>query len=325
MHMIKRVLIPLDGSELAEQVIPHLLRFVAPERTELLLMTALSSFILPSLNNTIRALASEQIAISHEDEINERLHAVAQQLNQNGFRIESKCLPGTAAENILRLAEEAYVDLIAMSTHGRTGLGLALLGSVADEVVRNARPPVFLVSARIAVQPDSLPRTILLPLDGTPLAEAAIPAACQFAQATGAMIHLVRVVEPHDSGNAGEGLTTGQIFSDLDNTEGQPIIRQAVCYLERIRLRLQLAGITCRYHVTAGGPADSIIRIAHAENADLIVMSTHGRTGVERMVYGSVASQVISTTPCPLLLMRGKVLVEADERDGNAVSAKSCG
>ncbi|WP_256207814.1 universal stress protein [Nitrosomonas sp. Nm166] len=319
------MLIPLDGSELAEQVIPHLLRFVAPERTELLLMTALSSFILPSLKNAIRPLASEQTAISHEDEVSERLLEVAQQLNQNGFRVESKCLAGIPAESILRLAEEAYVNLIAMSTHGRTGLGLTLLGSVADEVVRNARPPVFLVPARIAVQSDSLPRTILLPLDGTPLAEAAIPAARQFAQDMGAMIRLVRVVDPYDAENAGDGLTTGQVFSDLDNTEGQPIIRQAVCYLERIRLRLQLAGITCRYHVTAGGPADSIVRIAHAESADLIVMSTHGRTGVERMVYGSVVSQVISTTTCPLLLMRGKALVEAYERGDNAVFAKSSG
>lgn len=320
--MIRRVLIPLDGSELAEQVIPHLLRFVVPQRTELLLMTALSSFLPPLRSNTSRLHASEHPVILHEDKPGERVRAVAQQFNQNGFKVESRFLPGTPAESILRLAEEACVDLIAMSTHGRTGLGVALLGSVADEVVRNARPLVFLVPARIAVKPDPLFRTILLPLDGTPLAEMAIPAARQFAQDTGAVIHLVRVVELHDAEN---GLTTNQVFIDLDGPKGQPIIRQAACYLERIRLRLQLAGITSRFHVATGDPAQTIVRIADAENADVIVMSTHGRAGVERMVHGSVVGQVIGNTVCPLLLMRGKVPIEAYECNGNVASAKAFG
>lgn len=318
--MIRRVLIPLDGSELAEQVIPHLLRFVTPERSEFLLMTALPSSLLPILGDTIRSFTSEQTAISNEDEGRVRVAAVAQQLKQVGFKVESQCLPGKPAESILRLAEEAYVDLIAMSTHGRTGFELALLGSVADEVIRHACSPVFLVPARIVAKPDPLPHIILLPLDGTPLAETAIPVARQFAQNTNATIHLIRVVESHDTE---EGLTTSHASLDLDDIEGQPISQQAACYLERIQLQLQLAGITSRRQVAKGDPAGVIARIAHAENVDLIVMSTHGRTGVERMVYGSVVSRVINNTVCPLLLMRGKVSVDACERIENAVAAGS--
>lgn len=318
--MIRRVLIPLDGSELAEQVIPHLVRFIAPERTELLLMTALSSSIFPLLNDTIRSFTSEQIALSNENEASERVRAVAQQLDQMGFRVESQLLSGTAAESILRLAGEAYVDLIAMSTHGRTGVERVLLGSVADEVVRNACPPVFLVPSRVEVKPDPLPRTILLPLDGTSLAETALPVARQFAQDTGAVIHLVRVVESLD---AKDEPATDQLSFDLNDIDEQPITRQAACYLERIRLRLQLAGIVSRCQVVEGDPADAITRIAHTENTDLIVMSTHGRTGLERMVYGSVVSQVVRSASCPLLLMRGKMPVEVYERNGNVVSANS--
>ena len=92
--MIRRVLIPLDGSELAEQVIPHLLRFVAPQRTELLLMTALSSL----RSNIGRSFAPEQTVISHQDKSSERIRAVAQQFDQNGFKVECRFLPGTPAE-----------------------------------------------------------------------------------------------------------------------------------------------------------------------------------------------------------------------------------
>lgn len=318
--MIRRTLIPLDGSELAEQVIPHLLRFIAPERTELLVMTALPSPHLHLLDQTLRSFAPEQIAIMKAGETTERVQAVAQQLNEMGFRVASQFLSGAPAENILRLAEEGYADLIAMSTHGRRGIELALLGSVADEVVRKARPPVFLVPAQAVVKLDPLPRNILLPLDGSPLAETAIPVACHFAQVTGAVIHLIRVVEPHDDVKE---LTAKQISSESDYEEEHPIIRQASCYLQRIQLRLQLAGTVSHYHIMQGEPADTIARVAHAENADLIVMSTHGRAGMERMVHGSVAGQVLSNTTCPVLLMRGKVPVEAYESEGNAVSAAS--
>jgi nucleotide-binding universal stress UspA family protein len=314
--MIRRVLIPFDGSELAERVIPHLLRFVAPERTELLLMTALSSSIFPLFNDTLRSLTVERSILSHESEASEQVHAVTQQLDQLGFSVESQFLQGTPAESILRLSQEANVDLIAMSTHGRTGLGLALLGSVADEVVRHACPPVFLVPAQTVAKSDPLPRTILLPLDGSPLAETAIPVARQFAQNTGASIHLLRVVEPHDDADE----STDEPISYLPGDIGeQPISRQAACYLERIRLRLQFSGTVSHCQIAQGNPSDAIVRIAHEKNADVIVMSTHARTGVERLLHGSVVGQVISKTRCPLLLMRGKVPVEDCERSINVV------
>ncbi len=314
--MIRRALIPLDGSELAERAIPHLLRFVKPDQTELLLMTALSSTSSSLFDDTARLFMSGQTALSKGHEAGKQMDVVAQQLCQAGFSVMNRLLSGAPAASILHLADEACVDLIAMSTHGRTGLGQMLLGSVADEVVRNARPPVFLVPTAVVVKPDFLPRIILLPLDGTPLAETAIPAAIQFAQNTGAAVHLIRVVEPADSGHE---LQDGS----PDYTGEQPVIRQAIGYLERIQLRLQLAGVSSCNRIAAGDPADVINRIARAENTDLIVMSTHGRSGVERMIHGSVVSRIISNTICPLLLMRGKIPVEIYERTGSEVSAAS--
>lgn len=321
--MIRRVLIPLDGSKLAEQVVPHLLRFAVPDRTNILLMAAVSSSIFPLLHENVRSFTSEQIdMLRKNNEACEQVHTVMQQLNKTGFSVASHFLSGAPAECILQVAEDAYVDLIAMSTHGRTGLGLALLGSVADEVVRYARPPLFLTPAQAVVKPDSLPRIIILPLDGTPLSESAIPVACQFAQNTNAVIHLVRVIEPTQ--DTEDALTTKPMSSNWNSAEEQPIIRQATSYLERMQLRLQLAGIVSRYQIAKGEPADIITRIAYEENADLIVMSTHGRTGVERMVYGSVVKQVIRNAIWPLLLMRGKVPVNSAEREALLPATSSC-
>lgn len=312
--MIRRVLIPLDGSELAEQVIPHLLRFITPDQTELLLMTALSTS--RSLAEDIPSLqTSKQTAVSKECKARKQLCDTTQKLNQIGFSVIDRLLSGIPTESILRLAEETFVDLIAMSTHGRTGLGRALLGSVADEVVCSARPPVFLAPAAITVKPRSVPRTILLPLDGTSLAEAAIPIARQFAQNTGATLSLIRVVRPNHSGHEqhDEQVSAGE----------QSDAHQAISYLERIQLQLQLANVPSRYQVASGNPAEVIIRTMHAENIDLIVMSTHGRSGVERMVYGSVTSRIIGNTTCPLLLVRGMVPVEVYESNDDRVSAAS--
>ncbi|MGG7055733.1 universal stress protein [Nitrosomonas sp. ANs5] len=301
--MIRRVLIPLDDTELAERAIPHLLRFVTPAQSELLLMTALPSPILAGRSHDKPAAVSGG---------GEWLQAVAQRLGRLGFRVNHQVLAGAPAETILSLAEEAQVDLIAMSTHGRSGLGLALLGSVADEVVRNARQPVFLAPPQAQAKPDSVPGVVLLPLDGTPLAETAIPAACQFAQLTGASVHMIRVVDPAD---CQDRRVDAQTAVDLNDTEHSPIVRQAVAYLERIKLRLQLAGVESCFQVALGDPVNVIPRIVQAEQADLIVMSTHGRSGVARVVHGSVAGQIINHTTCPLLLMRGKVPVEVSERD----------
>lgn len=321
--MIRRVVIPLDGSELAERVIPHLLRFITPQQTELLLlMTALSSPQFPLLDDTIRSLESTADAMFQKGEMSPRVQVVAQQLSQQGFRVESKFVNGMPAESILHVAEQTGVDLIAMSTHGRTGIGLALLGSVADEVVRNALPPVFLVPAQAIIKPDSLPQTLLLPLDGTSLAEMAIPTARHVAQITGAKIHLLRVVEPLDS----EGVpSTGCVFVDPEDAREHPVAQQAACYLGRIHDRLQLVGIASHWRIAMGDPAIAIAFAADFDNADLIVMSTHGRAGMERMVFGSIASQVIGNAICPVLLMRGKVPVEEYQCNGDVAPANLSG
>lgn len=308
--MIRRALIPLDGSKLAEQVIPHLLRFITPDQTELLLMTALSSALSPDVNNPNPPI-SRLTAPSKEYKAYEQLHKLTQKLNQIGFSVMDRFLSDVPAKSILALAEQTLVDLIAMSTHGRTGLRRVLMGSVADEVVCHARPPIFLTPATLTVKPESAPRTILLPLDGTPLAEAAIPIAQQFAQNTGATLCLIRTIESNYSEYEQQ--------ANQAVTVEQTVIQQATSYLEQIQLRLQLANVASCYQIASGDPATAIIRAMHMEKADLVVMSTHGRSGMERIIHGSVTRKIIGKTICPLVLIRGIIPIEIYEPDHNRV------
>lgn len=317
--MIKRVLISLDGSELAGQVVPHLLRFVVAGETEILLMTALPASAFPVFKDYVKSLTLEQVDTLNGGQACYQLEILEQELKEVGFKVQSQVLSGKPVKSILRLADETRVDLIAMSTHGRTGVGRLLLGSVADEVLSYTHVPIFLVPAKTEVKSDSSPRIIFLPLDGSPLAETAIPIACQFAKNTNAMIYLIRVVDSHDSGDESETMTISSTSIDDDYAGEKPIVRQAAAYLKRIQLRLQLAGVTSQCQVVEGEPAEAITRIAGEENADLIVMSTHGRRGVERQFYGSVASEVISHAIWPMLIMCGKISANAGERSVSAM------
>ncbi|MFN8446272.1 MAG: universal stress protein [Caldilineaceae bacterium] len=315
--IFKRILIPLDGSELAEQVVPHLQRFFAPNQVEIILMAA-SSPALAMLGDFSQP-SSDPALPATSDPVRARIQALTQQLTEQGFKATAHFLVGSPSECILRLAEEEHVDLIAMSTHGRTGIGRALLGSVSDQVVRNARPPVFLVPAAAVAKPEKSPEDLLVPLDGSQFAETALPIAQSFAQMTATAIQLLRVIEP---------ATTHErelMYGNADSLSAvfQTRAKIATNYLEQIRLRLQLAGIPSSHHVVFGKPAAAIAQIASSEEIDLIVMSTHGRSGVERLVYGSIASQVIHDATCPLLLMHGQETIPVQEPAGNVAPATS--
>ena len=313
--ILRRILIPLDGSELAEQVVPQLQRFVAPHQTEIIFMAASSPAI--AMLGDFSQPSLEQASPTAAEPAHAQIQLLTQQFNDLGFKTTAHFLVGSPSECILRLAEEEHVDLIAMSTHGRTGIGRALLGSVSDQVVRNARPPVFLVPAAAQLKTEKSPESLLVPLDGSQFAETALPVAQSFAQMTGTTIQLLRVVEPTTAHE--RELMFGH--SDSLSAVFQTRAKVATNYLEQISLRLQLAGISCSHHVAFGKPAAAIAQIAASEAIDLIVMSTHGRAGIERMVYGSVASQVLHDATCPLLLMHGQETVPVQEPIGDVAPA----
>jgi nucleotide-binding universal stress UspA family protein len=133
---------------------------------------------------------------------------------------------------------------------------------------------------------------ILVPLDGSPVAEEILPQVQQLSQLTGAQIHLLRVVLVHT-------------FPGVDPTDKQvEAVREAEDYLGGIRDKLQKEGLGANIHVRYGHEAEEILEHANHKDIDLVAMCTHGRTGVGRWTLGSVTERVIRHSPKPVLLVR---------------------
>ncbi|MCE7980495.1 MAG: universal stress protein [Caldilinea sp. CFX5] len=295
-----KILVPLDGSTLAEQVLPHLPRLATPTDTTFVLVTVIntanyvathSRYLPPDYFTRLRASAEEYLAEQRRP------------LEQAGFRVEAHVADGDAAGRILQVAATTQADLIAMTTHGRAGFVRWALGSVAERIVSETALPVFLVRETTALPTDKLHR-ILVPLDGSALAEQALPTAAALAKATGAELLLLQVMQPLDDRN--------QEILFKDAAEAQAAFAEwrtnAEAYLHQQAQPFQAEGVTCLYKALLGDVAPTIIDSAETEHIDLLVMSTHGRSGLRRWVYGSVANKVLRGVTCPLLLIHHTAL-----------------
>jgi len=199
--------------------------------------------------------------------------------------VSTAVVPGLAEDGIDARRRQVAADLVVMATHGHGAVSRFFLGSVADELIRHVETPVLLVRPQ-EPPPDLLPESVadnvLIPLDGSPLAEQVLGPAADLARLLQARCTLFRVVEPNGkSGRPGEA-------------EG---------YLRGIadRLRGQELAVDARV-VVAPRAADAISE--EAARAGLIALSTHGRGGVRRLLLGSAADKVIRGTSLPILVYR---------------------
>ncbi|MCE7980051.1 MAG: universal stress protein [Caldilinea sp. CFX5] len=288
-----KILIPLDGSPLAEHVLDHIGWLAAPAQTELCLVSVIESWRYAAagpefpLTDLITPVRNEMQAY---------LQAQQAKLQAAGYAVVTHVIEGDAAGVILNLVQTAGIDLVAMSSHGRSGFVRWALGSVAERVIHGARIPVFLVRETTKPRQDK-PQTILLPLDGSATAEQALPEAQALALANQAQILLVQVIQKLDEGS--------QRLLFKDETAAKATFaewrRQAEAYLAGVAARVTAAGVACDYRVMVDDPDRAIC--AMSNHADLIVMGTHGRSGLARWVYGSVANKVLRGASCPLLLV----------------------
>jgi nucleotide-binding universal stress UspA family protein len=334
--MYRTILVPLDGSELAERALPYaavlawgsgahlaLVRVAheeprtdAPEGTTLAWATGTQ----PLIERT----TGRGGATAPEDDGGaapgpaEYLEGAAAGLAfpQTAVAVAS----GPPAAAILAEARGRGADLVVMATHGRTGLGRALYGSVADAVLRHADRPVLLVPTTAPPGPPADgPRRVLVALDGSPFAEAALRPAQDLAQALGAGLLLLRVVGPP---GAAFGGTLGEVPSD---PEGE--LAEARAYLDAVTGRLPAPpepgrGAGPERRILPGAPAQTIAAVAGQEEVTAIAMATHGRSGLARAVLGSVAAEVLHRTSVPVLLVRPRA---APSRAGEAAPARDRG
>ncbi len=284
------ILVPLDGSPLAERALPYAVQIASATGAQLRLVRACE----PAPPVLLDSGAAVRVAIAvHAAELHDARRAMDQQvaaLRSGGASADGVVRSGDALDVILSEARTCGAELIVMTTHGRGGLTRALYGSVADAVLRGSTVPVLLLPEAVPPSAEAgyLAR-IVVALDGSSLAEASLRPALGLARAGGGKLDLLRVVDPP------EGLGK-HAFLRAERAK-------AYRYLRVQAKRVGDAGVEAAVHVRVGPVVATILAAADQLGAGLIAAGTHGRSGLSRLVMGSVATGLVEHSRVPLLLV----------------------
>jgi nucleotide-binding universal stress UspA family protein len=321
--MFKRILVPLDGSALAESVLPMAARLARSLQGTLILFRV---YDFPPTDVPLTVIEAEAEAAQTY------LARVALLPELAGLQVELKTLGGATARTILDAVQEYRIDLLVLSSHGRSGFTRLALGSVAEQVARHASIPV------LVLRPSSdgfverwrglrLPLRVLVALDGSPFAESAVVPAAQLLLALAApapaVLQLVRVVQPAERPDERDSTHT-----TLVDRGQEQAVQEAQDYLQAVtewvytqfldgrslhvsRVVAVAEDIAATLIELAEGKAQPLMQRAAGEEDSpessetaLVALASHGRSGIQRWELGSVAERVLEGTRVPLLIVR---------------------
>ncbi len=274
--MFERIVVPLDGSELAEAVLGQVRRILLHKDSEILLVQAVPVLTgaegeLPELPSILQARAAKYLG------------RLAAQLTDQGARVRPVTRLGDPADVILDVVSEERATLITMSTHGRSGIARWTLGSVAEKVLRTSPVPVLAVrsfsGATRAPATEIFFRRILVPVDVTELSLEVVPPAVELAALFGSHVAILNVCEGQEC-----SIPVPQITEAYE--------------------RFRSAGVSAEPIMRQGDAALQILEACADQKADLIAMTTHGRSGTSRWLLGSVTEKVLRSSTVPLLVVR---------------------
>jgi nucleotide-binding universal stress UspA family protein len=275
-----RILVPLDDSPEARVALPYAAALATPG-TEIVLLT-----IIPTATDADAARAG--------------LETAAQRLRVTGQTVRTEVATGDPARRIVDVAADLHAEMIVMASHGRGALGRLIYGSVADQVGRESPVPVMVVRAR-QLEPGPIGITrLVVPLDGSSRAEAALSVATSISRRLGTPISLVRVVDPADLMPPAIGVGEAIPFEIYDEAEKE-LEQKARHYLDTVAQKLREQGLPVATSMLMGSPASSIEEVTHL--GDVVVLSSHERTGVMRWLLGSVAEKLSREDESPVILV----------------------
>jgi nucleotide-binding universal stress UspA family protein len=319
--MFHRILVPLDGSSRAEQALPVAARLARTSGATLTVLRVVTTSIDIDMHPV---QLSGHVGLSLDAEVaqaNEYLAQVASSDDLKGIDIRTEALSGTPASIILLFAKLQHVDLIVMCSHGFTGFKRWWLGNVAQHVARHSTAPVLVLHEGFPMPTalyEEIPRPVrvLVALDGSSLAETALAPAAFLsatlsAPAHGAL-HLVRVLPLREleEENLDEMTLAARRQAEADVAAPLNTVKQRLREGDLARLNLTATSSV----VVHSDVAHTLIHVAeHGEffedregspGCDVIAMSTHGRSGPQRWVLGSITERMLGATRLPLLIVR---------------------
>jgi nucleotide-binding universal stress UspA family protein len=282
---MRRILVPLNGSAFAESILPDALRLAAPDG-ELVLVRDASK---PEIDD-VTGKFSESAAVDHAEDYLENL---ARKLHSEGVAVRAQTMvmgnPSDAIDEAIRLVKP---DVVACATHGRTPLQRLLWGGVVWKALTHSSVPVLLrhpyrPGEQPAPFPEPMLRRVMVPLDGSELAEKALPLAQQLATDGHGSVHLVRVTyeQPQDKLMPPDPSRLGQEVENYVNDIAQNWLGEV------------------ETHVMVGPVVDSLVRAVGEWDITDVVMASHGRSGLSRVILGSVADALIHRLHCPVIVV----------------------
>lgn len=306
--MYRRLLVPLDGSAFSERALPMAVSIARSREAQVILTRVVSVSTFPGADAT-------DAQVQAVNEAKAYLSGIAGTLSEQGLKVEVAVPYDDPADGILLEIGLRGADLVVMCTHGRSGLGRWIYGSVAEQVLKRSPVPVLLVppTGEVMTLQQDRARTsgceaaaFIVPLDGSAFAEAALPHAAGLARAFGGTILLLTVMEPP---------MTAYTYAEVSVVPATSarLYSEAEAYVTEMAQRLRETGLAVQAVTEEGWSPDVIARHSEKPGPGLIVMATHGRTGVARLLLGSVALQVVRRSALPILLIRP---AQPDEETG---------
>ncbi|HEX2910768.1 MAG TPA: universal stress protein [Chloroflexia bacterium] len=317
--MFNKILVPLDGSVLSEKVLPYAVRLANRLNGQILLMRAVE---VPSLmvDSTNREMEIIKQAEEYLEQVVSTITNESNSPHMEAARVTHMVVYGDAVKEISELAPFEKVDLIIMTTHGRSGFSRLVLGSVAGQILRRSSVPVMLVRPQEqkhehtlvetlsgAEEPysdcfDGIDGSIVLPLEGTEIGAAAIEPAAQLALGFGATLHLLSIVYP-----ASSAVYTDMVELDYSDAEIKANNEQRVAgaegYLAKVAEELAYKEVKTVKTVKLGATENEIAEYALEVGASAIVMATHARGEMGHLFLGSIAEDVMRKSHLPVLMI----------------------
>lgn len=302
--MFDTILVPLDGSQQADCVLPHVAAIASSFDAEITLLRILEKN---------QAGTSAQLFDLVNWQINKTraalyLEKTKARFQESSIRVQMDVVEGLAAEGISEYAQNRDMKLIVLSSHGRNGLTQWGISSITQKVILSAQTSLLIVRAhQYGVQPDNLSTNpeyqhILVPLDGSQRAENVLPIVTQLALFQKSHIHLVRVIQTPEMARQ---MPPSREDIDLSNRVVARNQEEAERYLEQLKARSYLESIDVQTHlITSDNAAVALHQLADQERIDMVALSAHGHSGNHQWPYGSMVNNFIMYGKSPLLIVQ---------------------
>jgi nucleotide-binding universal stress UspA family protein len=296
--MFKHILVPLDGSRLAEAVFPHLIPLARSLHAEITLIHIIEKDA-PAEIHGERHLTKIEEAVEY-------LRITAKSYIPSEIMINThvhETEVNDVARSIVDHSSELKPDLIFISTHGSSGLRDFMVGTIAQQVIGIGKLPVILIRPQKDFMHEEKPfGKILVGLDGNPEHEVGMNLAAELARTIHAKLHLLTVINTLTT-LGGKEAATGMLLPSTTKVMLDMAEETALEHLEARADLLQKQGLAVSYNVKRGEPTTKIVQEANEIKGDLIVLGTHGKVGLDAFWAGSVAPKIPSLTNIPLLFV----------------------